>query len=565
MEKYREKNLQHLKGLDNQKDIDKYFGDQAQFYAAKQRLEQITNFNGDFDFLNNEFECEIYFEGLFYPNVYNAYQAARTTSQFYRKKFTESLSSYEIYELSNQIDNPENWDANRLIVMEQLLRDKFLRHKELTQKLVETGNRQMLNSYSDKTVSNLYWGVVGNEGENHLGKLLMAIRADIVTGKDLEKWISSQIKLSADVRLQPDYIIEVFKEDQRIEVHELSKKFYYVFGSSSESDVQMPNPSISRKHCLIAFDAKVGLVLVDLNSTWGTLTQAGEIPKLVPVPLNNQAEFRCGNSARTYKITMRFERMQEALERKSQKLDYDIKILQLTKDDGVNRKAIDKNDLKEKTSDTLFVTGFEGKVTEDDLEAVFSEFGRIREIRIPVERYSGLSKGFAFVQFDEEESTRAALKSTGVYLNDKRLIIKIAEKKKSEMYNSLKKTVENKKLDKHIRRHEQESRRKKRKDSSSRSRSSSAEKPKTKKRHARSDSDSDRIRKRRRSVSSSSSYDSSSDNRSSSRSQYSSESRSKTPKKRHIRNKKYSESSSVSSSDSYRRRRPSPKKARNHR
>jgi predicted NAD-dependent protein-ADP-ribosyltransferase YbiA (DUF1768 family)/pSer/pThr/pTyr-binding forkhead associated (FHA) protein len=542
--KLREKNLHHIKTLEDPKDIDKYFGDQAQFYSAKQKLEQITNFNGDFDFLNNEYECPVYFEGLFFPNTYSAYQAARTPSQFYRKKFTEPLSGFEIFELSNQIENPENWDAGRLTVMEKLLRDKFLRNKDLREKLLETGLRNLLNSYNDKTVSNLFWGCVGSEGENHLGHLLMEIRKDIQSEKDLEKWISSQIRLPDDNRLQPDFIIEVFKEGERIEVHELSKKNYYVFGSSSECDLYMPNPSISRRHCLIAFDTKEGLVIVDLDSKWGTFLTPEPLRKLVPEMLDNNTEFRCGSSARVYKISMQFERMQEALERKSYKIDLDIKMLNLKKDKDAPGTEIEKAPLTEKTSDTLFVTGFGTNVIEDDLRASFEAFGVIREVRLPLERYNGAPKGFAFVQFVNSDSTKTALKSTGVYMNDVRLIIKVAEMKKSEVYKNLKESLSKTKN------YQQEKNEKKSKNNR-RSRGSESSESSSDSRSSKRDKRSKKLKKRKR-------KDSSDYSSSSSISQSSSESsckRRKKSKKQKNHSRKYDDSSSESEKKERRRRR----------
>ncbi len=62
-----------------QSEEDKYFEDQAIFLLQKQKLERIDNFNGYFDFLNNEYPCQIEHEGAMYKSVAHAYQAARYT------------------------------------------------------------------------------------------------------------------------------------------------------------------------------------------------------------------------------------------------------------------------------------------------------------------------------------------------------------------------------------------------------------------------------------------------------------------------------------------------------
>ena len=40
---------------------------------AKRKIETIDNFNGVFDFLNNEYPCEVFFEGRVYPSVFHAF------------------------------------------------------------------------------------------------------------------------------------------------------------------------------------------------------------------------------------------------------------------------------------------------------------------------------------------------------------------------------------------------------------------------------------------------------------------------------------------------------------
>ena len=201
---WRSTEYQHLKTLENQEDVDKYFTDQANFYFKKKKLEQIDNFNGDFAFLNNEYPCDVFYEDLMFPNVYNAYQASRTDSTFFRNKFLKQLTIYERFELSKQINDPENWISKRLIVMETLLRDKFRRHRDLRVKLAKTGRRELINCYNDRSESNLFWGVVGKEGQNQLGIILSTIREDILSNKDLEKWVQFCARIQKEIRLLPE-------------------------------------------------------------------------------------------------------------------------------------------------------------------------------------------------------------------------------------------------------------------------------------------------------------------------------------------------------------------------
>lgn len=59
--------------------------------------------------------------------------------------------------------------------MEDLLREKFQR-KDLKQKLLDTGDAELIEG---NTWGDTYWGMVGNKGHNHLGRLLMKVREEI--------------------------------------------------------------------------------------------------------------------------------------------------------------------------------------------------------------------------------------------------------------------------------------------------------------------------------------------------------------------------------------------------
>ena len=71
----------------------------------------------------------------------------------------------------------EGWDSIKLTVMEDLLRQKFAA-ADLRQKLLDTGDAELVegNVWQD-----FWWGVCDGKGENHLGKLLMAIRNDLLS------------------------------------------------------------------------------------------------------------------------------------------------------------------------------------------------------------------------------------------------------------------------------------------------------------------------------------------------------------------------------------------------
>ncbi len=65
----------------------------------------------------------------------------------------------------------------------------------------------------------------------------------------------------------------------------------------------------------------------------------------------------------------------------------------------------------------LFVGNLSYDTTEDTLRALFAEFGQIESVRLISDRYSGRSKGFAFVEMSTEQAADEAIGG----LNNKQL------------------------------------------------------------------------------------------------------------------------------------------------
>ncbi|KAJ2877934.1 Heteroproteinous nuclear ribonucleoprotein A1, partial [Coemansia aciculifera] len=59
----------------------------------------------------------------------------------------------------------------------------------------------------------------------------------------------------------------------------------------------------------------------------------------------------------------------------------------------------------------IFVGGLSPSVTESDLTSNFAEFGTIVEAKIMIDRETGLSRKFGFIQFETEDSALEAVKA----------------------------------------------------------------------------------------------------------------------------------------------------------
>ncbi len=65
----------------------------------------------------------------------------------------------------------------------------------------------------------------------------------------------------------------------------------------------------------------------------------------------------------------------------------------------------------------IYVGNLPYSTTDDELKALFGEFGNVSSVNIITDKYSGRSKGFGFVEMDDDTEAEAAIEA----LNDKDL------------------------------------------------------------------------------------------------------------------------------------------------
>lgn len=61
-------------------------------------------------------------------------------------------------------------------------------------------------------------------------------------------------------------------------------------------------------------------------------------------------------------------------------------------------------------SKRLYVGGLPYSVTNSQLEEMFSKFGKIVSCNVIIDRYSGQSKGFGFVEMEKDNEAEEAIK-----------------------------------------------------------------------------------------------------------------------------------------------------------
>ena len=81
-------------------------------------------------------------------------------------------------------------------------------------------------------------------------------------------------------------------------------------------------------------------------------------------------------------------------------------------------------------SQNLFVGGIAYATTEDTLKNYFEQIGEVASAKIALERETGRSRGFGFIEFvDEANNQKAIDELDGTELEGKRLKINIARPK----------------------------------------------------------------------------------------------------------------------------------------
>jgi len=138
--------------------------------------QDILEFHGEHWWLSNFSDSKVNYEGVEYPTVEHAYQAAKTLDVEDREKIRTSGPPAKAKKLGRKVVIRADWESIKFDVMESLLRQKFAAGTELAQKLIGTGDGLLVegNYWND-----FVWGVCNGVGQNHLGRLLMEIRNDL--------------------------------------------------------------------------------------------------------------------------------------------------------------------------------------------------------------------------------------------------------------------------------------------------------------------------------------------------------------------------------------------------
>ena len=137
-------------------------------------VDKIESFTGEYRWLSNFWPCGLTYEGVTYPSVEHAYQAAKSLND--EERITMSLLSRpgDAKRYGKKLTLRPDWEQVKVSVMRELLKLKFASPFDgLGVFLRNTNDSELVEG---NTWGDTIWGVCNGVGENLLGKLLMERR-----------------------------------------------------------------------------------------------------------------------------------------------------------------------------------------------------------------------------------------------------------------------------------------------------------------------------------------------------------------------------------------------------
>ena len=169
-----------------------------------QRGEQIRALTDEYAFLSNDFPAPLVFEGhdggaeRQYASVTHAYHALTMASPEDFAAIADAPTAADARERARTTALREDWDEERkLRLMRDLVFTKFSSDPQLMAQLISLQGCHIEhgNDWGDT-----YWGIVGGQGENHLGRILMHTRNLLTVGENMKKLIADTSALIGNLR-----------------------------------------------------------------------------------------------------------------------------------------------------------------------------------------------------------------------------------------------------------------------------------------------------------------------------------------------------------------------------
>ncbi len=147
--------------------------------------EPVLFLGGGYNCFSNLSSYSVEIDGMLFMTSEHAYQSAKFFDTLTKVKIINARSGYDakmIAEENIKDINPQ-WDNIKFHVMELILREKLNQHPHIQKKLLETGNRDIIEA-SD---TDSFWGWGSDKkGQNNHGKIWMKLREELIKNGKVE-------------------------------------------------------------------------------------------------------------------------------------------------------------------------------------------------------------------------------------------------------------------------------------------------------------------------------------------------------------------------------------------
>ena len=155
------------------------FSSSAKSWHSSDDIKFYHQYNPYYEFTNFS-QYPIQLDGKQWPTTEHYFQAQKFIGTPYEEAIRKQPNARGAFDMSR---NPSvshwrrgDWDRVKDDIMLKCLRAKFTQHKDLRKKLLDTGERSLI----EHTSNDSYWGDGGDgSGQNKLGRLLMRVRKEI--------------------------------------------------------------------------------------------------------------------------------------------------------------------------------------------------------------------------------------------------------------------------------------------------------------------------------------------------------------------------------------------------
>ena len=146
------------------------------------KKEPILFYEREFYVLSNFSSFAIEWDGKLYMTSEHVYHSEKFQDEEMKELIRKTRSAHDAFKLAhaNEDKYRPDWNDVRIGIMKKILHVKVSQHPYVKKKLLQSGDRELIeDSWRDN-----FWGWgPDKDGANHLGKLWMEVRAEVINNE----------------------------------------------------------------------------------------------------------------------------------------------------------------------------------------------------------------------------------------------------------------------------------------------------------------------------------------------------------------------------------------------